>query len=78
MFIVFTKHSITKLGQRKINRQFVIETAKNPDIRRPSYNYREELYKKFSKNYLKVVVKKRKNDLLVLTAHWVAKIKSKL
>lgn len=78
MLIIFTRHAIIKLGQRKINRQFVIEAVRNPDIIRPSYNYREELYRKFNKNYLKVVIKKRKNDVLILTAHWVAKIKPRM
>lgn len=78
MLIVFTKHLIIKLGQRKINRQFVLETIKNPDLVRPTYYFREELYKKFNENYLKVIVKKRKETILVLTTHWVAKIKNKL
>ena len=78
MLIIFSRHAIIKLGQRKINKQFVLETVKSPDLIRPSYNYREELYKKFNKNYMKVVVKRRKNGVLVLTAHWVAKVKNKL
>lgn len=78
MLIIFTRHAIIKLGQRKINKQFIFETIKNPELIRPSYNYREELYRKFDKNYLKVVIKKRKSNVLVLTAHWVAKIKNKL
>ena len=78
MLIIFSKHAIVKFEQRKLNRQFVLETIKNPELVRPTYNYREELYRKFNKNYLKVVIKKRKNDVLVLTAHWVARIKNKL
>ena len=78
MRIIFTKHSIIKLEQRKINRQFVLETIKNPELVKLTYNYREELYRKFGKNYLKVVVKKVKVNILVLTTHWVAKPKDKL
>lgn len=78
MLIIFSRHAIIKLEQRKINRQFVLETVKNPELIRPSYNYREELYRKFSKNYMKVVVKKRKDNILILTVHWVAKVKNKL
>ncbi len=75
MVIIFTKHLIIKLGQRKINRQFVIETIKNPDLIRPTYGLREELYRKFGKLYMKVIVIKRKERIIVLTAHWVAKAK---
>jgi len=42
MSIIFTKHLIIKLGQRKINRQFVIETIKNPHLTRLTYDFREE------------------------------------
>lgn len=75
MLIIFTKHAIIKLGQRKINKQFVLETIKNPELIKPSYSFKEELYRKFNRNYLKVVIKKRKEDILVITMHWVAKNK---
>lgn len=78
MLIIFTKHAIIKLGQRKINKQFVLETIKNPNLTKPSYNFREELYKKFGKLYLKVVIKKRKGRIIILTVHWVAKTRDKL
>lgn len=78
MLTTFTKHAITKLEQRKINKQFVLETIKNPELVRPSYNFREELYRRFNKKYLKVIIKKRKEDILVITMHWVAKTKYKL
>ena len=78
MLIVFTKHLKIKLEQRKINKQFVVETVKNPDLVRPTYSFREELYKKFGKHYLKVIIKRKKGHIIVLTTHWVAKTKDKL
>lgn len=75
MSIIFTKHFLIKLEQRKINRQFVLETIKNPSLIRPTYGFREELYKKFGKLYLKVVIKRRKEHIVILTTHWVAKTK---
>ncbi len=78
MPIIFTKHSILKLQQRKINKQFVFETIKSPDLIRPSYSFREELYKKFGVYYLEVIIKRRKEYIIVLTVHWVAKTKGKL
>ena len=78
MLVIFTKHALIKLAQRKINRVFVTETIKNPDLIKPTYNFRQELYRKFDKYYLKVVIKKRKEMILVITMHWVAKTKNKL
>jgi hypothetical protein len=78
MSVIFTNHLRIKLGQRRINRQFVIETIKNPHLIRPTYDFREELYRKFGKLYMKVIIKRRKEHIIVLTAHWVAKAKNKL
>ena len=78
MAIIFSQHSIIKLKQRKINHQYIIETIDNPELIRPSYNHSQELFKKFNKNYLKVIIKKIKGDILIITAHWVAKTKNKL
>ncbi len=78
MLLIFTKHALIKLEQRKINRQFVLETIKSPELIKPSYNLKEELYRRFGKNYLKVVIKKRKETILVITMHWVAKTRNKL
>lgn len=78
MLIIFSQHALVKLEQRKIIRRFVLETVKNPELIRPSYSLRDELYKKFGKYYLKVVVKRYNNRIIVLTMHWVAKTKKKL
>ena len=78
MSIIFTKHFLIKLTQRKINRQFVVETIKNPELVRPSYSFREEFYRRFGRYYLKVVIQRRKQHIIVLTTHWVAKTKGTL
>ena len=78
MLIVFSRHAIIKLEQRKINKQFVLETVRNPQLVRPSYGFREELYKKFAKNYMNVIVKRTRTKVIIVTMHWVAKISSKL
>ena len=77
MLIVFSKHALIKLEQRNISKHFVIETVKNPQLIRPSYDFREELYKRFAKNYLKVVIKKTKVKIIIVTMHWVARIDNK-
>ena len=78
MLIIFSRHAVIKLEQRKINKQFVLETIKSPQLVRPSYGFRQELYRRFAKNYLKVVIVKTKLRIIVVTMHWVAKTKDKL
>lgn len=63
------------MNQRDIPRSFAVATVRSPDIEVPSYHFRKELYKKFGKNHLKVVVKNEENNIVVVTVHWVEKIK---
>lgn len=77
MKVRFSDHALIKLRQRKISRKLVLETALNPDFIKPSYNFREERYKYFGKNWLGAVVIKENSEIIIITAHWVAKIKRK-
>jgi hypothetical protein len=77
MKIVFSDHALIKIEQRKISRILIIGTVRSPDFTRPSYGFREERYKKFNKNYLKVVIVKEKQEIVVITVHWVANLKPK-
>lgn len=77
MEIIFSPHAALKITQRKLSRQTIIETVAHPNFSRPSYGLREELYRKFGKNYLKVVVKRESGQIIVITAHWVASLKNK-
>ncbi len=53
----------------------MIKTLKSPDYTFPSYSGRIVSYKKFDKLYLKVVYKLKKEDVLVITQHWIEKPK---
>ena len=77
MKIVFSKHALLKLGQRELNKDKILETILNPDFVQPSYSFRESRFKLYSKNHMKVVVILEPKRILVVTAHWVAKLKSK-
>ncbi|MFH1170664.1 MAG: DUF4258 domain-containing protein [Candidatus Vogelbacteria bacterium] len=77
MKIIFSPHAILKIEQRKLSRQLIIETIVRPNFNRPSYGLREELYREFGKNYLKVVIKRESDQIIVVTAHWVASLKNK-
>lgn len=70
--IVFTKHALKKLRQRKIGRRLVIKTILKPEkliFDGTQYN----VYKKFGRLYLKVVFKKLGKLILVITQHWTDK-----
>ncbi len=73
MKITFSNHSRVKMLQRKIPKSYVAETISFPDFIARDLSGREYLYKKFAKLHLKVVVKKLKTNIIVITAHWVAK-----
>lgn len=75
MKIIFSKHAMVKLAQRKIRRSFVVEIVFHPDFTKPSYSFREERFKSFGKNFIKAIVVKEDGTITVVTAHWVAKSK---
>ena len=77
MKIVFSKHALLKLGQRELEKAKILETVMFPDFIQPSYSFREARYRLYSKKHLKVVVMLEKERTIIVTAHWVAKLKSK-
>ncbi len=77
MKIVFSKHSLLQIKQRDLDKTKILATIEHPDFIEPSYNFREERYKLYAKNHLKVVVKIEELRIVVVTAHWVAKHKIK-
>lgn len=77
MKIIFSKHSLLKIEHRGLEKSKVLETVEFPDFIQPSYNFREERYRLYSKNHLKVVVKIESPRIVVVTAHWVARVSGK-
>ena len=75
MKIIFSDHASLKIKERKLSKSFVLKTVQVPDLVRPSRRLREERYKRFGKNWLKVIIIKEHATTVILTAHWVAKIK---
>ncbi|OGL87439.1 MAG: hypothetical protein A3K16_05655 [Omnitrophica bacterium RIFCSPLOWO2_01_FULL_45_24] len=74
MKIVFSDHALLKMGQRKIPRSVAAGVVQFPDFHLPSYNLREQLFKKFRGIYLKVVIKRLQDKVVVVTAYTVAKV----
>lgn len=73
MKIKFTKHAREMLVFREIKREQVEAVIKKPDDQSRGESGKNVLYKDFGKNYLKVVIVKEKNEVVVITEHWIAK-----
>lgn len=58
---------------RRIKKEQVEATIKNPDDRLKGRDGRSILYKNFDILYLKVVIVKEKDEVIVITNHWIAK-----
>ena len=76
MKIIFSNHSEIKIEQRKLSKELIKKTIIESDFIIPSHNNRERAYKKFGKNYLEVVFIKEKELIIIITAHWVVKLKN--
>ena len=76
MEIIFSRHAKLKIVQRKIPIRAVIAVVRFPKFKTRGYNLSEELYKKFRNIYLKVVIKRKQDRIIVITAHLVAKVKN--
>jgi len=72
MNIVFSNHALLKMRQRRLSKRTVVAVIAKPDQVENTYSRREELYKKFRKRSLKVVIVRTHDRIIVITAHWVA------
>ncbi len=77
MRIIFSKHALLKMNERRITETKVIKTINEPTSKHEGYSLRVELYKRFGKRYLKVVIKNTPHNVIVVTTHWVEKISPK-
>lgn len=73
--IIFTQHALLKLQQRNIKKNLVIKTLNEPDTTFATYGDRVASFKKFGKLYLKVIFRKEGRNIVVITQHWVEKIR---
>lgn len=74
MEIHFSDHALFKMGQRKIPIQLVRKVVSSPDFRKPGNYPREEWYRRFGVGYLKVVVVREPEQIVVVTVHWIKKV----
>ncbi len=75
MKLEWSDHVEEKIKNRKLSKKKIELTVINPEFTRVSYGLREERYRNFGKNFLKVVVKDERDIVVIITAHWIAKIK---
>jgi len=75
MKIIFSDHALLKISERSLLQDKIVATIETPGLIRPSYGMREERYRRFGKNWLKVIVMIERGVCIIVTAHWVAKMK---
>lgn len=73
MKIIFTRHALKRLTERKITVKQISCALKNPDIRTEEEENLSAIYKKYDSLALKVVYKEENNQIKIITAHWVEK-----
>jgi len=72
--IIFTKHALRKLKQRGISRSTVIRAVFSPEkLILDGGKYLS--YRRFGRLYLKVIFKRMGRSIIIITQHFVEKIK---
>lgn len=77
MKIVFTKHVLEKLAERRIGKELVESCVENPDFIFPEEEGKKAYLKDIGKNYLKTIVAEEEAELVVVTVYWFAKVRLK-
>ena len=75
--ILFSAHAESKLEQRGLKKESVIQAIHHPDYLQKTRNTRMAAFKKIGKLYLKVIFKKEYNNIIIITQHWDEKFKPK-
>ena len=74
--IIYTKHALEMLAQRKLKKELADECAKNPDKILPAREDKKIYLKNFGKNYLKLIISEEEKQLVVVTLYWLAEKKA--
>ena len=75
MRIIFSKHALLKMRERRIPESKVIAVIKKPTSQQAGYVLRMELFGRFGKRHLKVIILNTPQSIIVVTTHWVEKIR---
>ena len=71
--VVFTRHALTKLQERGIQKEKVLATLRNPQ---KLTTEADKFYasRKFGKRYLKVIFVRADENVIVITQHYLDKL----
>jgi hypothetical protein len=69
--IIFTDHARRRMAERKISKQQVITTLKQPDAKKDGIDRTKLLQKKYRDKTLEVVVEFYKNKIVIITLYWI-------
>lgn len=67
MKIIFTTHSLTRMRERNVAKQDIIQAIKQPDIQQRE----SENVEIFRKENLEVVGEIKKNKIIIITLYWL-------
>ncbi|HEY4694919.1 MAG TPA: DUF4258 domain-containing protein [Candidatus Nanoarchaeia archaeon] len=73
--VKLTEHAELRLKERNITRDQVAETVESPDLILPARGGRQIAIRKFDGRFLKIVFTKKESGIIVITAHWISKLK---
>lgn len=73
MAIFYSKHAEAMLKLRRIKRKLVDQCICEPDYILPGQEKKKIYLQDFGVNFLKVVAVAENGDIVIVTAHWLAK-----
>lgn len=71
--ITFTKHAKSMCLLRGLSEKILINAVRKPDLVLPAKENKQAYLKNLGKNYLKIIIFKDTDTLVIITAYWIAK-----
>ncbi|OHA00241.1 MAG: hypothetical protein A3C07_01790 [Candidatus Sungbacteria bacterium RIFCSPHIGHO2_02_FULL_47_11] len=71
--IIFSRHALIKLEQRRLTKEVVVKTIGSPSYLTTA-GENTHAFRKFGKLYLKVIFTRTQNSIMVITQHWVSEL----
>lgn len=75
--IKFTQHALQRSKERTVSKDLIMCVVNNPDFKYKGKLNDVILVKLINDLYLKVVVIQQGNDIIVITTHWLKKLRIK-
>ena len=68
--VIFTQHALQKLQERRISKQMVLNTVRFPE-KLVTAGEKIYVFRKFDKKYLKVIFVRERENIIIITQHFV-------